>query len=1077
MHKLLARQIKRLLGSEEQQLPLLLQELLQLSLQPGLSPAAARLLGGLGSFFDRVDGAYEQSDRDLDLKTRSLELSSVELSGSNDRLRSELASRTRAIESLRSTAQGLLQTTGTALPPLHDDNNLEALSQLMSELVHQREISQQELQQALGELALQQFALDQHGIVSITDLAGNISYVNDKFCEISGYSRAELLGCNHRMINSGHHPLSFFENLWDTILSGEVWHGDVCNRAKAGHLYWVQATIVPLKGASGLPERFIAIRTEITERKSMEAAIKAAEARLRHITNTVPGVVYRCRVNVRTGQTHFTFVSDRLKEVRGLEPAALLADGRISAAQIAPEYRERCVQGVLQAAAQRGPWREDYKIILPDGQERWLRAEIRPEAELADDGSIIYTGIWQDVSQLKEAGARLRDITDSIPVAVFQAHRSVGGRYAIPFCSRALERICGVSPEEAMADTRHLLARLDPEQAAQLRSVFDASATDLRPWALDFRLRHKLSGETVWVHGEAQPKRAADGGVLWNGYLADISEAKRVSEELRRAKEGAESANRAKSDFLANMSHEIRTPMNGIIGMAELALDGPLEANQREYLSIVQSSAESLLRVINDILDFSKIEAGKLQIEHIPFELGRSVADTLKTLALRANDKGLELVCSLAPELPSQVRGDPGRLRQVLINLIGNAIKFTEHGEVVLRVSLAAGAPAAAGAEADEPPSVLFTVSDTGIGIPPEKLQSIFDAFSQEDSSITRRYGGTGLGLTISARLVEAMGGSIWVDSELGRGSSFNFVLPFASAPEPAATGELPEAQRIQDSLGALLAGSALPGEQPQMEVLLVEDHPVNQQLACALLQRWGHRVSVADNGQLALEQLARRRFDLVLMDMMMPVLDGLESTRRFRTLEAQQRPGERTPVIAMTARATPADRELCLAAGMDDYLSKPIDVTEFQRLVQRYVMNKGHKPAALPASADGAEPQRPSAAAPDFDYAQALAEVDQDVVHIVRNIFIRRWPLDLEKMQTALAEQNWESLMHSGHALKGTLGMFGAQPAVELARQIEHGAEHRRTAGLAERVQAVAMEVDKVVQALAALAPPESPP
>jgi len=511
--------------------------------------------------------------------------------------------------------------------------------------------------------------------------------------------------------------------------------------------------------------------------------------------------------------------------------------------------------------------------------------------------------------------------------------------------------------------------------------------------------------------------------------------------------------------------------MNGIIGMAELALDGPLEANQREYLSIVQSSAESLLRVINDILDFSKIEAGKLQIEHIPFELGRSVADTLKTLALRANDKGLELVCSLAPELPRQVLGDPGRLRQVLINLIGNAIKFTEHGEVVLRVSLAAGA------EADEPPSVLFTVSDTGIGIPPEKLQSIFDAFSQEDSSITRRYGGTGLGLTISARLVEAMGGSIWVDSELGRGSSFNFVLPFATAPEPAATGELPEAQRIQDSLGALLAGTALPGEQPQMEVLLVEDHPVNQQLACALLQRWGHRVSVADNGQLALEQLAQRRFDLVLMDMMMPVLDGLESTRRFRTLEAQQRPGERTPVIAMTARATPADRELCLAAGMDDYLSKPIDVKEFQRLVQRYVMNKSPKPAALPP-ASVPEPQRErAAAAAAFDYAQALAEVDQDVVHIVRAIFIRRWPLDLEKMQTALAEQDWEALMHCGHALKGTLGMFGARPAVELARQIENGAETRSTAGLAERVQAVAVEVDKVVQALAALAPPESPP
>ncbi|HLO94527.1 MAG TPA: PAS domain-containing protein, partial [Burkholderiaceae bacterium] len=651
LHKLLARQTRRLLGCEEAQLPQVLDELMTLAAQDGLSPAAARLLGGLDTFLQRVGEAYEHSDRDIDLKTRSLDLSSVELTATNERLRTELASRTRAIDSLRDTAQELMQSIDAGLPPLRDDN-LESLSRLMAELVRGREESQRRLQSALTELAHQKFALDEHGIVSIATLAGEIVYVNDKFIEISGYAREALLGSDHRLIGSGHHPAEFFSNLWSTIRGGRVWHGEICNRAKSGGLYWVQATIVPLLDAQGQPEKFIAICTEITERKLMEAALKDAESRLRHVMNAVPGVLFQCRLSPEGGAPRFTFVSDRLKELRGIEPAELLADGSLSIRQLFAEDLERCALSSARSVQQRTPWSDDFRIRLPDGTVRWLRGESRPDPELTPDGQIVFTGLWQDVTPLKEAHARLRDITESIPVAVFQILRPTEGASRIVFCSAALQRICGLSPDTAVADPGAMMACVHPEDRRRMVQSFEQSASDLQPWSLDYRLVHRETGAIVWVHGEARTQRNPDGDIEWNGYLADITEARAVSEELRRAKDGAETANRAKSDFLANMSHEIRTPMNGIIGMTELALDGVLDTQQRESLSIVRTSAEALLRVINDILDFSKIEAGKLDIETTDFRLDEVISSVTTLTAQKAHEKGLEFLAHVSPAIP-----------------------------------------------------------------------------------------------------------------------------------------------------------------------------------------------------------------------------------------------------------------------------------------------------------------------------------------------------------------------------------------------------------------------------------------
>ncbi len=912
MHKLLTRQTRRLLGVEEAQLAEVLKEVSLMAGFTGVSPGAASLLRGLEGFIARVDEAYAQNERDLDLKTRSLQLSSIELTHTNDRIRSELASRTRAIESLRETANNLMQTIDSDLPPLEDDS-LESLSRLMSDLVEQREMSQRDLQVALTDLANQKFALDQHAIVSIANLAGEIIYANNKFCEISGYSRAELMGQTYDILRSGLQPDSIHQDLDRTLSQGLVWHGEICNRAKDGAIFWVNATLVPVRNESGKPTSFIAIRTDITAQKQMESTIRQAEERLLRITNAVPGVVYRCEV--LNGRTQYTFVSERLSEIRGMNREALLADGSISARQIVEEDRQRCIDGVLEAAAKRQPWLDEYRIAMPDGSLRWLRGEIRPEPELARNGATVFTGIWQDVS-----------------------------------------------------------------------------------------------------------------------------ESKRASEELRVAKEQAEIANRLKSDFLANMSHEIRSPMNGVIGMTELVLDTDLTTQQREYLGIVKSSSESLLTIINDILDFSKIEAGKLSFEHIPFDLKNVVEDCVRPLLLRAENKGIALTCDVAPDVPRALLGDPGRLRQVLLNLIGNAIKFTNQGTVSVQVNRidSRRANGVGG-------GVHFAVADSGIGIPPESLETIFDPFSQQDSSTTRKFGGTGLGLTISRRLVEALGGRIWVESEVGKGSTFHFSAQFS----------LDNPVQVETSAGALegAAGgnASTNASEKSLDVLLVEDNPINQKLAMTLLENWGHKVTLAENGQLALDALARRRFDIVLMDMMMPVMDGIQATQQFRASEL----GPRTPIIAMTANAMRGDRERCLEAGMDGYMSKPIKSTELRKLVQELVMKDSNQA--------GSETS--------FNYAQGMAGVDQEVVDIIAEPFLAEWPQDLGRLKIAADANDPKVILHVAHSLKGTMAMFGARPASELAQQMERQASLNQMEGMREMVSALETEVKQLVSLLMAKA------
>jgi len=921
----------------------------------------------------------------------------------------------------------------------------------------------------------------------------------------------------------------------------------------SGELRWITSAALRLKATDTTPNRLIGMVRDITEERN--AAIE-----LRNNYETLRQAERLARMGSWTLDlaTNQFISSEMMYELNGKDPNGPPLAMEDLADMFSQKDFERISNAVGRCIETGEPYDIDAVHYHPDGS---FLAHIQGQARRDQNGHITaLSGMVQDITEREEERKRFEALADNLPSgAIYRLENDRDDNYRLTYISAGVIDLLGIPAAAIVADRNNFLSAIHPddrprylagiERSRATNTLFDHAFRALRP-----------DGTISWIRCRSAPRHSAR-GMVWDGIMLDITRERATTIELYRAKEAAEAGERAKADFLATMSHEIRTPMNTVIGMTRLVMQTDLSDKQRDQMEKISMSAKALLSIINNILDFSKIEAGMLALEETEFQLEEMLETVSAVTAIRAEEKGLEIAYSVAPGTPQRLRGDPLRLGQVLINLVSNAIKFTENGEVIVRIG-AAPSPDGGGVH-----RLSFSVRDTGIGIPPEQVASLFKPFSQAQSQITRHFGGTGLGLAISQRLVRLMGGEISVDSQPGRGSTFSFTIllkPGASVsekirPHPGLAGcrvlivddnasardilsemirsfgmqadtapsgplglealrhaasagrpykivlmdwRMPDmdglevARRIREeehlgrtpavlmvtaygrdevvrqverlglqgllikpitqslmfnTLASILDAPAAPqtaawktrtediAAPPILagrKVLVVDDNALNRDVASEFLELAGMRVSTAENGIQAIHRMEEQNFDVILMDLHMPQMDGITATRMIR-----QRPEWRLlPILALTAQARPEDRSTVEAAGMNGHITKPIDEKLMYQQLARALGDHGASGTARPANANAAFESRL-----DTTPMRALFASQPDRTARIFNDFIRDFGSAPERMERLAAASDWPALTELAHTLKGSIGYLGIDDLGRQAGSIEQALRHRQ--------------------------------